>query len=81
MGTRIMVEMDWEQVDEIICSELRDHVLILHKEMTEGDYIHPSDKIDNETLIPALLRVYEYWAGESELEKLKQEIGYETETD
>ena len=80
-GNKVLVELEWEQIDAIVRNELRDHVLIVHKEMMGGDYVHPDDVEDNKTLIPALLRCYEYWAGKENTNKLKQEIGYEIATD
>lgn len=81
-GNKVLVELEWEQIDAIIRNELRDHVMIVHKEMAlESTYMHPDDIEDNKTLLPALLRCYEYWAGEENTNKLKQEIGYEAATD
>lgn len=82
MGTRIMIEMDWEQVDEIIVHELREHIISLHKEMTKDHWVHPDDQADNAELFPAMCKVHKYWAGEAESMRLMKElgIGYETET-
>lgn len=80
MGTKVLVEMDWEQVDEIICSELREHIIMVHKEVVSENHVHPDDKTDAEELLPALLRVYKYWAGEAEVIKVTKELGYETGT-
>ena len=80
-GNKVLVELEWEQIDAIVRNELRDHVMIVHKEMMGSDYMHPDDIEDNKTLLTALLRCYEYWAGKVETNKLKQEIGYEVTTD
>ena len=80
MGTKVMVEMDWEQVDEIICSELRSHSIMVHEEVVAENHVHPDDKTDAEELLPALLKVYQYWAGEAEVIKVTKELGYEIGT-
>ena len=80
MGTKVWVEMEWEQVDEIICRELREHIIMVHKEVVSENHVHPDDKTDAEELLPALLRVYQYWAGEAEVIKVTKELGYEIGT-
>lgn len=81
-SNKVLVELEWEQIDEIICSELREHIIMLHKEMMAGDWVHPDDQADNAELFPAMCKVHKYWAGEAETKKLMDElgIGYETGT-
>jgi hypothetical protein len=80
-ANKVMVELEWEQIDAIIRHELRDHIEMIHRELAAAHYIHPDDEADKQKLLPALYVVYEYWAGETEANKLKEEMGYETETD
>lgn len=77
---KVMVELEWEQIDAIICSELRSHIIMVHKEVVSENHVHPDDKTDAEELLPALLKVYQYWAGEAEVIKVAKELGYEIGT-
>lgn len=79
---KVLVELEWEQIDAIIRSELRDHIEMIHREMAVGEYIHPDDKADKQKLLPALYVVYEYWAGEAESMRLMDVLGagYEDRT-
>lgn len=76
MGMKVWVELDWEQLDSIICTELKSHIIMCHTEIQNDMWLHPDDKLDSETLFPALWRVYEYWAGNTEVKELKKELGY-----
>ena len=81
-GNKVMVELMWEQVDAIVERELREHIIITHKEM-QGGYIHKDDEAYNHVLFPALCVVHKHWAGEEKSMKLMNElgIGYESEID
>lgn len=79
-GNKVVVELEWEQIDAIIVHELREHIEMIHRELAVGGHIHPDDEADKQKLLPALYVVYEYWAGESETNKLKELMGYETGT-
>lgn len=78
---KVLVELEWEQVDSIVRNEIGDQIEMIHREMVASSYVHPDDKAHQEKLLPALYLVYEYWAGESETNKLKELMGYETGTD
>ena len=71
---KVLVELEWEQIDAIMERELRDHIIITHKEM-QGNYIHPDDEAYNHVLFPALCVVHKHWAGEAESMKLMEELG------
>lgn len=71
---KVLVELEWEQIDAIVRNELRDHAIMVETEMAKDYYLHPDDKKDNETLLPALVRAYEYWAGENETARLMEEL-------
>ena len=79
-GNKVMVELMWEQVDAIIERELREHIIIAHKEMMAGNYVHPDDAAYNHTLFPALCVVHKHWAGEAESMRLMDELGIGHET-
>jgi hypothetical protein len=80
-SNKVLVELEWEQIDAIIKNELREHIEMIHKELSVGEHIHPDDEADKQKLLPALYVVYEYWAGEAESMRLMKELGYETRTD
>lgn len=79
---KVLVELEWEQIDAIVRNELREHIIITHKEM-QGGYIHQDDEAHNRVLFPALCVVHKHWAGEAESMQLMNElgIGHETGTD
>lgn len=81
-GNKVLVELDWDQIDAIIKNELREHIIITHKEM-QGEYFHQDDEAYNHVLFPALCVVHKHWAGEAESMQLMNElgIGHETGTD
>jgi len=82
---KVLVELEWEQIDAIMERELREHVIMIHKEMQGGIYVHPDDEAYNHVLFPALCVVHKHWAGEDESMKLMEELGLgygdETTTD
>lgn len=78
---KVLVELEWEQIDAIVRNELRDHIEMIHRELAVGEYIHPDDEADKKELLPALYVVYEYWAGKTDTDKLKELMGHETKTD
>lgn len=78
---KVLVELEWEQIDAIVRNELRDHIEMIHRELAVGEYVHPDDEADKQKLLPALYVVYEYWAGQAETNKLKEYMGHETGTD
>lgn len=71
-GNKVLVELEWEQIDTIVRNEIRDHIYMTHREMKLNKYIHPDDVAQNEKLLPALLIIYEYYAGEEELKKVQE---------
>ena len=82
-GNKVMVELEWEQIDAIVRNELRDHIEMIHRELAAREYVHPDDEAKKKELLPALYVVYEHWAGEAESMQLMNElgIGHETGTD
>ena len=72
-GNKVLVEMEWEQIDGIVRQELREHIIMTEKEKG-GRWIHPDDEEHNKILLPALLTVYRYWAGEEAANKIKEQI-------
>jgi hypothetical protein len=80
-GTKVWVQLEWEQIDAMIAKELKEHVGFTARDVaaarTGEGWAHPEDVEYNEKLLPALLVVYEHWAGEEAAKKLKQEVGYE----
>lgn len=72
---RVLVELEWEQIDAIIEKELREHIIMLHKEMMADHWMHPDDQADSAELFPAMCKVHKYWAGEEESMRLMNELG------
>jgi hypothetical protein len=77
-GTKVWVRLEWEQVDAMIAKELKEHIEItvrdMHAAKNGEGYAHPDDVVYNFKLLPALLIVYEHYAGEDAANKLKEEI-------
>jgi len=73
-GNKVLVELEWEQIDAIVRNEIRDNIYMTHREMKLNRYIHPDDIAQNKKLFPALLVIYEYYAGEEELKKLQEKL-------
>lgn len=78
-GNKVLVELEWEQIDAIVRNEVRDHIYMVHRELQlegrmHGEYVHPDDIEHNKILLPALLTVYEYWAGEEAANKIKEQL-------
>jgi hypothetical protein len=65
----------------MIEKELKEHIEITAREVkaaeTGESWVHPDDVAYNAKLFPALLVVYEHWAGEEAAAKLKKDVGYE----
>jgi len=80
-SNKVLVELEWEQIDAIVRNELRDHIEMIHRELAVGEYVHPDDEAHKQKLLPALYVVYEHWAGQAETNKLKEYMGHETGTD
>jgi len=79
-GTKVWVQLEWEQIDAIVVKELKDHIEITARDVNiakNGGYVHPLDVEYCQRLLPALLVVYEHWVGEEAAAQLKQEVGYE----
>jgi len=80
-GTKVWVQLEWEQVDALIAKELKEHIEITARDMKAAEtgegWIHPEDVSYNVKLLPALFVVYEHWAGEEAAESLKEQVGYE----
>jgi hypothetical protein len=72
-GNKVLVELEWEQIDAIVCQEIREHIIMVESEKN-GKWIHPDDKEHNKILLPALYVVYEYCAGEEAANKLKEQL-------
>jgi hypothetical protein len=80
-GTKVWVQLEWEQVDAMIVKELKWHIENAACEMRAAEtgekWVHPEDVARNVKLLPALLVVYEHWAGEEAAAKLKQDLEYD----
>jgi hypothetical protein len=79
-GTKVWVELEWEQIDAIVVKELKGHIENTARDVNiakNGGYVHPLDVEYYQRLLPALLVVYEHWVGEEAAAQLKQEVGYE----
>jgi hypothetical protein len=80
-GTKVWVQLEWEQVDALIAKELKEHIEItareIHAESTGESWVHPEDVVYNPKLLSALFIVYQHWAGEEAAESLKERVGYE----
>jgi len=57
-GNKVLVELEWEQIDAIVRNEIRDHIYMTHREIKLSQCFHPDDIAQNEKLLPALLIVY-----------------------
>lgn len=73
-GYKVLVELDWEQIAAIVRNEIRDHIYMVHRELMYEGWVHPDDVEHNKVLLPALLTVYEYWAGEEAFKKIKETL-------
>lgn len=72
-GNKVLVEMQWEQIDAIVRQEIREHIIMVENEKT-SKWLHPDDEKHNKVLLPALYVVYEYYAGEQLANELKEHI-------
>jgi hypothetical protein len=80
-GSKVWVQLEWEQVDAMIMKELKENIEITARSMWaekngEG-WVHPKDVERNAKLLHALFTVYEYWAGEEAAATLKQNLEYD----
>jgi len=80
-GTKVWVQLEWEQIDAVIVKELKWHIQTIARDVeaakTGEGWVHPDDAAHNPKLLSSLFVVYEYWAGEAAANKLKKELGYE----
>jgi hypothetical protein len=81
-GTKVWVQLEWEQIDAVIVKELKEHIESSARDVQAAksgiSWVHPEDaEYSKSILLPALFVVYEYWAGEEAAEKLKEKVGYE----
>ena len=72
-GNKVLVEMEWEQIDAIVRQEIREHIIMVEGEKN-GRWIHQDDEEHNKILLPALYVVYEYYAGEQAANELKEQL-------
>ena len=79
-GTKVWVQLEWEQVDAMIVKELKWHIENAARDMKAAEtgegWAHPEDVAYNVRLLPALFVVYEHWAGEEAAESLKEQVGW-----
>jgi hypothetical protein len=66
--TKVTIEIDYDQIDAIVCTQLKEHI-----EMAVRDNYEPNDEY-NERLLEGLFVVYDYFAGEDAVKELKEEI-------
>ena len=70
--TKVTIEIDYDQIDAIVCTQLKEHI-----EMAFRDYYEPfADHEYNNRLLEGLFVVYDYFAGEDAVKELQDEIGY-----
>jgi hypothetical protein len=72
-GNKVLVEMEWEQIDGIVRQELREHIIMTEREKG-GRWVHPDDEEHNKILLPALYTVYEYYAGQEAVNELREQL-------
>jgi hypothetical protein len=79
-GTKVWVQLEWEQVDALIAKELKEHIQIIARDVeaasTGEGWVHPEDAEYNPKLLSALFIVYQHWAGEEAAESLKEQLGW-----
>ena len=79
-GTKVWVQLEWEQVDAMIAKELKEHIEITARDMRAAEtgegWLHSEDVAYNVKLLPALFIVYQHWAGEEAAESLKERLGW-----
>lgn len=80
-GTKVWVQLEWEQVDAMVVKELKDSIegtaQMVEAAKSHSSWVHPDDAEHNLKLLPALFLVYQHWAGEEAAAELKQQVGYE----
>ena len=69
--------LEWEQVDSLVAQELKRQIEGFSEEANSGSWMHPDDVAYAKEILPAMLMVYEYWAGKEAAESLKQNIAYD----
>ena len=78
-GTKVWVQLEWEQIDAIVEKELKEQ--IIYASMDEsGKFMHPDDIEYNKVLLPALKIVYEYFAGEKRTKELQEQLNADCKT-
>jgi hypothetical protein len=68
---KLMVELEYEQIDKIVIKELETAISYALK---KDKWKHKDDIKYDKKLLPALKTVYRYYAGEEQFEKLKEKI-------
>jgi hypothetical protein len=80
-GTKVWVQLEWEQVDAMIVKELKNQIELAVHDMEAAkageSWTHPEDVAYNVKLLPALFIVYAHWAGEEAADHLKQDLEYD----
>lgn len=78
-GTKVWVQLEWEQIDSIVEKELKEQIIYASMDK-EGNWMHPDDVEYNKVLLPALKVVYEYFAGEKKMKDLEGQLNADCKT-
>lgn len=79
--TTVTFELECDQLDAIMASELKNQIYYSHSSIENNDWIHEDDRGFEEKLLGALWIVYEYFAGATQAEELKKELKGENYSD
>jgi hypothetical protein len=70
--TKATIELEYEQIDAIICTQLKEHIEMISRDNNEPFADH--EYINR--LLEGFFVVYDYFAGEDAVKELQDEIGY-----
>jgi hypothetical protein len=68
------VELEWEQIDAIVKNEIMERIEDCATMLQRDKYAHPEDIAYSHKMLPALLIVYEYYAGEEAVNELREKF-------
>jgi hypothetical protein len=68
--TRVTIELEYEQIDAIICTQLKEHIVMTIKSIDSSWCDHTYER----ALLDAMWVVYAYYVGEEVVEALKKEL-------
>lgn len=79
--TTVTFELESEQLDAIMASELKNQIYYSHNSIENNEWIHEDDRGFEERLLAALWVVYEYFSGPEQASELKKELQGENYSD